>query len=101
MTNPINDPFSETAGYAAATVTISAPGAGKRNYLTDLAAKSDAACTLAIASPVGTTIFSVALAAGEGFEKVWARGLPGAENAAMVITVSAGTYSINHSEVVR
>ncbi len=99
MTNPIDSPLEEFNGQSAGTVTIAAPGVGRRNWLADLTVKSDAGCTLAVTSG-GATIFSVDLAANEGFEKSWARGLRGAENASMVITVSAGTYSINYSGTV-
>lgn len=99
--NPKDSPKEEGSGYdATGTVTIAAPGAGKRIYLIDLAAKSDAAATLAVASPVGTTKFSVPIAANEGFEKQWGRGVVGTENAAMVITVSAGNTHINYGYVV-
>lgn len=97
--NPIDNPVSEFNGQGAGTVTIAAPGTGLRNWLADLVVKSDAACTLAITSG-GTTLLSVTLDASEGFEKSWARGLKGLENSTLIITVSAGTYSISYTGVV-
>ena len=92
----------ESKGTSTSQVTLAAPGAGLRWYLVDLSIKSDTANTLTVQSPASTNIFRHAVAANEGYEKTWALpGLSGAENAAMVFDVSAGTYDINYRAVAR
>lgn len=85
--------------YDTTTVTIAAPGkTGQYLGLSNLTVTGDQAATITVQSPSGTTIYSSQLfAGGGGFVMNWAEGreLLGAENAAMVIAVSAGTYTIS------
>lgn len=82
---------------SGASITFAAPGAGKYNVITHITAESDAAATVAIESPASTNKWQTKIPAGGGFEKSWndQQGIRGAENAAVVITVSAGTYTVN------
>lgn len=95
------NPGDVEAGTSTAQVVLAAPGAGRRWYLTDLSAKSDAAAVLTVQSPASTNKLRHSLQAGEGYEKRWEKGLSGAENSAMVIDMSAGTYDINYRAEVR
>jgi hypothetical protein len=82
---------------AASQVTIAAPGAGKRNCLSSLDVVSDTAYTLRVLDGT-TTSYALALAANGGLVRSWDTEdlFCGSANAAMYITVSAGTYSINY-----
>lgn len=82
---------------SGSSITFAAPGSGKYNIITHLVAESDAACTIAVESPASTTLWQTKVPAGGGFEKSWndQQGIRGAENAAVIITVSAGTYTIS------
>lgn len=92
----------KAAGTSQAQVVLAAPGQGKRWHLMDFTAKSDAAAVVTVQSPAATNKVRVSLAAGEGFDKKWSKpGLPGGENEAMILDVSAGTYDINYVAVVR
>ena len=83
-------------------VTLAAPGQGRRWYLKDLTVLSDTSYVLTVQSPAGANKFRVTIPANMGYEKSWGeKGLEGAENAAMVIDVSAGTFDINYRAVVR
>jgi hypothetical protein len=82
---------------SGASLTFDAPGAGYYNMLTSIMAESDMDCTLTIQSPSGSTIWQATIPAGGGFtfEKGEAEALRGTENSAVVIAVSAGTYTIS------
>ena len=95
--NAIDNPQSETPATSHnASLVIAAPAVvGRKNYLADLTVLTDTAGTLTITS-LGVTIFSVALAAGMGYEKAWRRGLPGTVNGDLTIAVSGGgNFDIN------
>lgn len=79
------------------TITISAPGSGKYNCLTSLDVESSGAANVVIASPSGTTIWQHGITADESIFKSWDEFVPliGAENSALIITVSGGAYTIN------
>lgn len=99
MANPIDIPKSEVSGTSSGTVTLAAPGQGVKNYISDLTVISDTDCTLAIAAN-GSNLFSVPLKANMGYEKAWRRGCGTlADNQAITITVSAGTFVINYTAV--
>ena len=92
-TVPITSRWNETG---TSTVTITAPAAGKL-ALTALEVKVDASRTITIASPLGTTIWVMTTPAAGIWEKSWGDENPllGANEQAIVITVSGGTYQIN------
>lgn len=77
-----------------ASLTFAAPGAGKYNCLRSLTVQSDAAADITITS--GTKVWRGAVD-GTLLEKAWATDFPwiGAENASVVIAVSAGNYTIS------
>ena len=79
-----------------ASLTISAPGAGKYNCLTQLIIESSAAGDITITS-TGATTFKAAIGAGGGLTLDWRDSSPwrGGENASVVVAVSAGSYTIN------
>jgi len=79
------------------TITISAPGAGRYNCLTSLDVESSGAANVVVASPSGTTIWQHGITADESVFKSWDELVPlrGAENGAVIITVSGGAYTIN------
>lgn len=87
--------FQQTANNAS--VTIPAPVQGHYNCLEWLDVMSDAVCVLTIKDGAGTTLWSVPIAAGGGYEKRWFEKDPfrGTEASALVIAVSGGNYSIN------
>lgn len=96
------NPGDVERGTSQAQVTLAAPGQGRRWYLTDLSIRCDSAAVITVQSPASTNILRHELLGQEGYEKVWAEpGLAGAENAALVIDVSAGVYDINYKAVVR
>ena len=90
------------SGTSTSQVTLAAPGQGRRWYLKDISVKSNQNCVLTVQSPASTNILRHTLDAGMGFEKSWADpGRPGAENQALIIDVSAGSYDINYTAVCR
>lgn len=93
----ITDRWQGTSSAASATIT--APTYGYLR-LKSINVISDNACTITIQSPAGTTLWQTQLlAGGGGFDKSWTEndGILGAEKSAMVIAVSAGTYTISYT----
>lgn len=86
----------------ATTVTISAPGAGRYNILKSINVKGSTTSDITVSSPAATAIWKTSLLGPGGFDKDWdgEGGVRGAENQALVITVSAGTYTISANGVV-
>ena len=87
---------SRIQGHAEdASLTITAPGAGKYNCLTSVAMESSAAADATITS--GSKTYKVAIGAGGGFTQLFGQNNPwiGVENTSIVIAVSAGSYTIN------
>ena len=95
------DKGERAEGTSQTQVTLAAPGLGRRWYLLELSAKSDAAYTLTVQSPALTNVLRHTMPANAGFEKSWVAGMAGAENQAMVIDVSAGSYDVNYVAVVK
>ena len=87
--------FGPTTG--TALVTIAAGSSGVKNCISDIDVISDAAYTLRILDG-GTTVYAVALGAGEGIVRSWdaETAMCGTAATATYISVSAGTYNINH-----
>ncbi len=86
-----------------ATLTIAAPGAGRKNVLQSLNVIGDSSANITIQSPSGTNVWQTAFGAGGGgFDKEWGddSGLFGAENQSMVISISAGSYMISVNGVI-
>ena len=85
------------------TITINAPGAGRYNILKSINVIGDSACNILVQSPSGTTVWQTELqGGGGGFDTRWADddGIYGAENQAMLVSVSAGTYKISVTGVI-
>jgi len=85
-----------------ATLTIAAPGVGKRNSLTYIVVESTAAGDVTIASGTNKAIF--AIVANTPFFKRWPLGMPlrGNENTTLTISVSGGgNYNITHGGFVQ
>ena len=78
-------------------LTFAAPGQGKYNCITSIAADSDAAADVTIESPADTVIFRAKIQANTGIEKEWNDSDPirGADNQALLVKVSAGTVNIS------
>lgn len=94
---PITDKWQGTSSAASASIT--APSQGYLR-LKSLNVVSDAACTITVQSPSGTTLWTTQLGAGGGVsDHKWSDddGILGAEASAMVIAVSAGTYTISYT----
>ena len=62
-------PGDSERGTASSTVTLAAPGQGRRWYLEDISVISDAAYTFTVQSPASTNIFAHAVPADMGYEK--------------------------------
>ncbi len=81
-----------------ASLTFSAPGGGKYNVITHFSGETDTAAVLKIESPLGTTKWQMNVIGNVPFlfdfdDK---NAILGSENAATVISLSAGTnYLIN------
>jgi len=78
------------------TITIAAPGAGKRNCLTHLSGETDGAATLTVKSG-STTVFQLGLTADENIDLNWPDTDPlyTNDNESMVIDISAGNQTLN------
>ena len=80
-----------------ASLTISAPGSGKYNCLTQLVVETSAAGDFTITSS-GATTFKAAIGAGGGLTLDWRDSSPwrGGENASIVVAMGGGgNYTIN------
>lgn len=86
----------------AASITVAAPGAGRKNVLHSVTITNSANANVLVQSPSGTTIWRSKTFGSGGFAKDWDSdsGVFGAENAALIISVSAGTYQISASGVI-
>lgn len=80
-----------------ASLTVTAPGAGKYNCLTQLVVEGGSAGDITITS-TGKTTFKAAIGAGGGLTLDWPENSPwiGGENASVVVAHSGGgSYTIN------
>ena len=86
---------------STSSVTITAPGVGLMNCLTDLTVISDSTYTVTV-NDAGTDVFSVLMPASTGLAKDWRIENPFcvSPNSALGIVVDNGTYSINYQGVV-
>jgi hypothetical protein len=88
---------------SASSITIAAPGVGRKNVLQSINITNNSAANILVQSPSGTTKWQSKTFAGSGgFDKDWGNegGVFGTENAALIISVSAGTYTISASGVI-
>lgn len=94
---PAIAPQSAVGTNGGATITIAAPGAGSKTFLSGIQASGDAAALVTIESPANTVLFKMRMSAA--FDRSWSfppRVMMGTDNGAVVVKVSAST---SNSEV--